>query len=151
MFLQSLTWYRLSLINFPLLNGNVLKLLMSGMIWLSLIDRMMDRTMEKRTRYSTWGWRWWPILKLCSVLTSSAIFWTEVHAHVYWFHFCLEALKKAFQNIYMYMFLPKSTKMFLLKTVFFSQNQINMTSMKTEIFFFENFSLFQDVLVPYYN
>lgn len=134
-----------------MLNGNVLKLLMSGMIWLSLIDRMMDRTMEKRTRYSTWGWRWWPILKLCSVLTSSAIFWTEVHAHVYWFHFCLEALKKAFQNIYMYMFLPKSTKMFLLKTVFFSQNQINMTSMKTEIFFFENFSLFQDVLVPYYN
>lgn len=49
------------------------------------------------------------------------------------------------------MFLPKSTKMFLLKTVFFSQNQINMTSMKTEIFFLENFSLFQDVLVPYYN
>lgn len=37
----------------------------------------------------------------------------------------------------------------MLKTVFFSQNQINMTSMKTEIFFLENFSLFQDVLVPF--
>lgn len=136
-----------------MLNGNVLKLLMSGMIWLSLIDRMMDRTMEKRTRYSTWGWRWWPILKLCSVLTSSAIFWTEVHAHVYWFHFCLEAIKKVFQNIYMYhtCFYQNLQKCFLLKTVFFSQNQINMTSMKTEIFFLENFSLFQDVLVPYYN
>lgn len=125
-----------------MLNGNVLKLLISGMIWLTLIDRMMDRTMEKRTRYSTWGWRWWPILKLCSVLTSSAIFWTEVHAHVYWFHFCLEALKKAFQNIYMYMFLPKSTKMFFAKnSVFQSKSDQYDLNENWDIFPWKLFSI----------
>lgn len=127
---------------------------MSGMIWLSLIDRMMDRTMEKRTRYSTWGWRWWPILKLCSVLTSSAIFWTEVHVHVYWFHFCLEAIKKAFQYIYMYMFLPKSTKMFFAKNSVFQSksdqydlNENRYFSLKT--FLYSKMCLFHITISGY--
>lgn len=59
--------------------------------------------------------------------------------------------KKAFQNIYMYMFLPKSTKMFFAKNSVFQSKSDQYDLNETEIFFLENFSLFQDVLVPYYN